>query len=275
MRVAPGEHKPSTGQVKRCMDERRLACMRHYHSPSSSAWPRLSGRAGCEAATEALPLLQRSTSAAEAHGAARRRVRAPGTAAATRRRRARSRRRAAPRRPAAPAGPGRAAARAAARARPPAAARPAGPARGRPPQGGLGGLAACVQRAGRALMVHGRDGAERRSRRPMPGWQLTATGTCGCPSRCSLASACSTARCNAVQRDQPMGHAACGRARRVDRPCSGRARGALAIGGHLAVCGALEDGVLRQRHRAEVGHEQRRAEPRAERVQACDRGGPL
>ncbi len=60
-----------------------------------------------------------------------------------------------------------------------------------------------------------------------------------------------------------------------DRLRGGRAGGALAIGGHLAVCGALEDGVLRQRHRAEIGHEERRAKPLAERVQACDRGGPL
>jgi hypothetical protein len=51
------------------------------------------------------------------------------------------------------------------------------------------------------------------------------------------------------------------------------AQGARWRWGHLAVCGALEDGVLGQRHRPEVGHKQRRAEPRAECIQACGRGG--
>ncbi len=226
------------------MAERRLACEGHYHNPSSSAWPRLSGRAGCEAATEALPLLQRGTSAAEAHGVARRRARAPGTAAATRRRRARSRRRAAPRRPAAPAGPGRAAARAAARARPPAAARPAGPAHARLPQPRPAD-SVFSRRTGRALTVQGGDGAKERFRRPMPGWlQLPATGTCSPRSRSSLATASSRARCDAAQHDQRNGSSrACSRARR-GRQTARRSRGGRA--GHWgAPCGMRRPGRRR------------------------------
>ena len=41
----------------------------------------------------------------------------------------------------------------------------------------------------------------------------------------------------------------------------------------LAVGHALENNVLGQGHRAEVGHEQQRSEPHAQRVQACMRKG--
>lgn len=43
----------------------------------------------------------------------------------------------------------------------------------------------------------------------------------------------------------------------------------VAVGARLAIRHALEDHVFRQRHRAEVCHEQLRPQPRAQRVQTC------